>query len=338
MDPRPDFLRAAVGVARHLRRRASPGPSWEVPGLGRPWDLYEGSAGIGLFLWLTGSAAGDARLREAGARAVERSLKSADPALVGLLGLSGLGQILLLMQRTREAVDVARQVAAREMEAEDELLYGKAGVGTFLLSAWRRSGDPSLLRAARRRGRALAASGPPWRFGGERFVGYAHGPAGVGEFLHALGAGHEADVRRCERFVRRHSYRRGKGLETWRRLGAREQMTAWCHGAAGVLLFEARLGASTAARSRAVIESCSRMGPRSLTYCHGLAGNLDCLLETGHRDVAARVAARKLLPLGPTIASEQGDPRPGFFTGDAGVGFLYLRLARPRTPLFYRVF
>jgi lantibiotic biosynthesis protein len=364
-----DPLCWAVRVGESLLRRAvreGAGLCWPVRDrraqtkLRRPWDLYSGSAGVGLFLGLLGQATGERRFQEAGERALKRSLscglKAGEPQ--GLAGLAGIGQALLILGLVDQARAIGDRVAPLRKDEICDLLYGSAGIGTFLLSLHRRTGARRYLRAALIRGDALLKAGPPWPLDGSCYTGYSHGAAGIGEFflhLHAESGQKRflAGVRDCLRLVARHSVRRGARLDTVYKPDDPRVIRHWCHGSPGILLFEMtgariRKGRSWLERARgrafATLDSIRKSRLAPLCYCHGLAGNLDMLLEFGWRDKALRLAQDKILPTalpdraGLSFPSQAGPwPWPGFFLGDAGIGFFFLRLARPETPLFYRL-
>jgi len=327
----------------------------------RPWDAYSGSAGVSLFLSLLGRATGDRRFSEAGEAGLARSLflaRKRRPYEAGLAGVSGLGQILLILGKVAEALRIADSLERPARDEYFELLYGSAGIGTFLLSCYRRTGDRACLRAARVRGDRLARIGAPWPFDERCSLGYSHGPAGIGEFFLRLYA--QTGTRRyrdaaqaCAALIARHSRRSGRGLETLYQPDAPRIAHAWCHGSPGILLFELAgaevLGGAAwrrraRLRAQATLDFARRVREPALCYCHGLAGNLDLLLEYGWRAEALRLAESRLLPRalkdrpGLTFPCQFGPwPLPGLFLGDAGIGFFFLRLAKPDTPLFYRV-
>lgn len=324
-----------------------------------PHAIYDGAGGIGLFLSLLGLATGEARFRRAGAAGLAYCLAASrrSPTWPGLSGWAGLGQAYLLIGDAARAASVAREVLRPGAKDLHDFMLGDAGAGTFLLSMHARTGRRAYLRAAERRAERLLSSGPPWLEGGDETLGYSHGPAGIGEFLlrlHALTgrSRYRAGAAACAAAIAPHAVRRGATLQTWVATDHRRLGIDWCHGSPGIALFDQagsellggaswreRLRARTAATLRAVSEA-----PDRLCFCHGVAGRLDILLELGRRDAALSAARRLVLPRARRRASgwsflcQNGLwPVPGFFEGDAGIGYLFLRLARPDLPAFYRV-
>lgn len=122
-------------------------------------------------------------------------------------------------------------------------------------------------------------------------------------------------------------------------------MTSWCHGAAGMA--HARLamlgsldGPEIRADIRAGIAATLREGfGRSHCLCHGDAGNVELLSEAARTlgdaslEEAARGAAAVLLDeierSGYRCGVPSGVEAPGLMAGVAGIGYGFLRLARP---------
>jgi lantibiotic modifying enzyme len=192
----------------------------------------------------------------------------------------------------------------------------------------------------------------------EKFVlGYAHGAAGVGDALLDLfevtgDARFRTGALGAARWLRRLSVPAlddDSGVN-WRRTAddADDYAIAWCHGATGIgqfflhaaqhdLLPEARLLAERAART--VARGARWMTP---TPCHGLAGNIEFLLDASHAtgDPAYRSEARSLARLLEAfvdhthgrLAWQSESPEiitPDFMVGYAGVAMCLLRLASP---------
>lgn len=131
-------------------------------------------------------------------------------------------------------------------------------------------------------------------------------------------------------------------------------MCAWCHGAAGIGL--ARV-ASLAWRTPSSLESIQRastcvrsvlgaLGLASdLTYCHGRVGLIEALWDTWiltgdaaahtaaiqHAEAAAFASRYGAVPF-PGPSPDGWAPDSSLMLGEAGIGYLFLRLARPETP------
>jgi len=127
---------------------------------------------------------------------------------------------------------------------------------------------------------------------------------------------------------------------------------AWCHGATGIGLGRLRVlellpndtqtGAEIDAANRTVnnnmLQTAANPTPLDFTYCHGQAGNIELMLENAlqfnrkdFRDLAENAARHGMTayldqdipwPCGVANAGQT----PGFMTGIAGIGYMYLRL------------
>jgi len=191
-----------------------------------------------------------------------------------------------------------------------DVTHGAAGAGLTHLHLWQASGDAGLGRrllecadglvASATRGATATDRGVLWtvpdsfdsRFAGTTHYGFAHGLAGIAWFL--LAAGLATGRRDCVELA-------GEAGETlaaaaqvaggaawWRaRPGdpPGSRLVHWCHGAAGVGTFLARLAHATGeARPRELAELAAVAVRRarwqcSPAACHGLAGNGEFLLD-----------------------------------------------------------
>jgi hypothetical protein len=129
-------------------------------------------------------------------------------------------------------------------------------------------------------------------------------------------------------------------------------MSAWCHGGPGIGLSRLRAFETLGERryladaQAAIRSTLTSLVDKGLNYslCHGRGGNTETLLEgarvlgdaallerphevamDGWRDYEA-----KGLPW--PCGTMQGASDPGLLLGEAGIGYWYLRLARPETP------
>ena len=136
---------------------------------------------------------------------------------------------------------------------------------------------------------------------------------------------------------------------TYRKPGGEPSfLAAWCHGAPGIALSRLAIAAVTGdGTPRLQAERClattARHGLAAADHlCCGSSGRIDVLLEAGRRLArpAAGEQARRLAGAVARRAAKNGGYRlpsgasgealsPGLFTGTAGIGYTWLRLARP---------
>lgn len=339
----PAELRArAARIGERLLREAVTGEDgslvWIAPetlrGTGRtdrgaPYYLYEGGAGVALFLAALGRATGEARFAgaaRAGCRPIDTVLSAPNaPALLAREGLgaaSGLGSIIWALTTMAGLLDdasllglaerAASHVTPERIAAETrfDVVDGLAGAALSLLSLFARTGDEEhLLRAADCGDRILGArrdagdgrSGWPDAEGLLQ-AGFAHGASGIAIALARLEAatGREEFGEAAAGAVRLVESFAPPGRGGWPVLvrdgsGMRRvRMTAWCHGAPGVALAHLELFARRAdERARGVLEAAIEeiTGTGLLPVDHLCCGN------------AGLVEA--LVQLGQTLESEE---------------------------------
>jgi lantibiotic biosynthesis protein len=132
-------------------------------------------------------------------------------------------------------------------------------------------------------------------------------------------------------------------------------MSAWCHGAAGIVL--ARLRMYELSNDETYLDEAAsgmptilrdlnddRWPDRSFCLCHGTAGDCETLLLAADllHDVDARDTVRRLAKAGserfelagvPWKSGARNAPQdPSLMLGDAGIGYFYLRLAALDVP------
>ena len=208
-----------------------------------------------------------------------------------------------------------------QQNAHTSICHGAAGVGYFLLllhQATGRSGYAEL-------GRAAAAT----------LVREARADRGGVNWLPLAGATTDLD-------------------RSWKPVPVRARLKRcqWCTGAPGIGLFFAKahevLGAATCLQTaRAAGEATYTYGDgrKNPTYCHGLAGNTELLIElyriTGEPIWLNRAHEFADRMLGYRRTGPEGDVWPGddpaapdseaadFLCGAAGVGHVFLRLLDP---------
>ncbi|MEX0171519.1 class IV lanthionine synthetase LanL [Streptomyces sp. LMG1-1-1.1] len=324
-------------------------PGLHFGGRGTAWALYD-----------AGRAIDDRALTER-ALALALTPQEATPhhdVTHGSAG-SGLGA-LHLWQRTGEArwaelaVDAADRLAAAVRHGPDGVGWpvpGQAGGPESGSPPGAPSGGGSPGRAS-----AQADSAGE----GKRYLGFAHGTAGIGCFL--LGAAglslrpehRELAVRVGEELLAS-AVLSGEAAQWPAQAGDVPTAPYWCHGAAGIGGFLVRLWQATgddrfgdlARRStRAVVERASRA---PLTQCHGLAGNGDFLLDmadaTGDPvyrsmagDLARLIVCEKTDRDGHVVfPNEYGDVSTSWSDGSAGILAFLLRLRHPGTSRHWMV-
>jgi type 2 lantibiotic biosynthesis protein LanM len=182
------------------------------------YGLYDGLAGIALFLAATARCTGDSRMALLARRAlapVRDRLRSASPAYVdeyGIGGACGTASVTYALLRTGtflgddamidDALHAARQLTPEviERDASFDVLYGGAGAILALLALHGVRRSDALLELAHQCGRHLLARRQPARTlegityhvwptaGGRVQIGFAHGSAGIAAALLRLHA------------------------------------------------------------------------------------------------------------------------------------------------------
>ncbi|WP_434975179.1 lanthionine synthetase LanC family protein, partial [Streptomyces collinus] len=336
----PDTASEAVvaGMVEYLLDTMTPeGESrlWPVSTLAgetAPCTVQQGAAGVLAVLTRYFELTGDRRLPQvisaAGGWIVART--GTDSIRAGL-HFGGRGIAWALYDAGRAVADrrltdhaLALALAPVESTPSHDITHGSAGSGLAAVHLWQRTGDARLadlvvdaadrLVAAAR----IEPSGVSWpvpaeavsQEAGKRYLGFAHGSAGIGSFLLAA-----ADVSECREHLElavaagehlvAHTVWVGQGAQ-WP-AQATDPPTApyWCHGSAGIGSFLIRLWQRTGdgryadlarGAAHAVRERASRA---ALTQCHGLAGNGDFLLDLADAtgDPAYRAMAGELARL-----------------------------------------
>jgi lantibiotic modifying enzyme len=276
-----------------------------------------------------------------------------------------------------ELLDAARAVAdpgPPEAGAEYDLISGSAGAVLGCLALRALLGEDRLLVPARAHADALVDSavadgdGMMWRSSGvptaRGLAGLSHGAAGVAVALLELARATD-EPRYRDVAVRAIAYERSvydAGMRNWPDL--REQpghapsatptfVAFWCHGAPGIALSRIRameLGVDGAreealaalATTAAWVEAGVGVDELNYSYCHGLAGNSEVLVDgralvgPAADELATRVAQTGIERYAgrglPWPSGAHGGQTPSLFLGTAGVGRFYLRLAQPELP------
>lgn len=340
-------------------------------------SLYHGSAGIALFLAYLDAVEPDAGLRSGAERAITHALSSPAEEIGAFQGVAGQVYVLTHLHHLwggstwlELAVERSRQLAGMiERDRAFDVLSGCAGVIPVLLGLAAVSGKG--LDTAHRCARHLLAcaertepglSWPPERRDEAvaNLTGFAHGAAGIGWALLALGAatGGEEYVeagRSAFDYERSHFDR---DRQDWRDMrtsvlemakGQPHFGNAWCNGAAGIGLArlaswvhlgktdDELLGDAYLALS-ATLRNFSTLG--NDTLCHGRSGNAELFLRFAKENdepafqleanTQAQAHWRRLATTpGWPKAGAGHQAMPGLMVGVAGEGMHFLRLAHP---------
>ena len=294
-----------------------------------------------------------------GARALLAPPVAAGEPGAGLyVGEAGLGAALLRAGQTLgdadlmcAATQLGHRIAARPFSSFD-LMSGAAGRLRFHLWLWDATGDREHLDHARQAGTWLVHTPDP----ALRQLGYAHGAAGIADALLDLyeATGDDELLRIAQKEGRWLASLAMRTLddESGVNWPAAEGEVAtrgfWCHGAAGIGRFFAHASALGALDEAADLAAgAARTAARgyrwsSPTQCHGLAGNIEFLLDMFQTtaDAAYLQDARMLANLLEAWSVERDgrlmwpseSPRvftPDYMVGYAGVAMCLLRLADP---------
>ena len=352
------YLDAAKGAGLRLLKLAKPAPgggkqwaaTYERRGRSVPdgWrvGLYNGNAGIGLFLVHLHRLTKDPVFQQGAVAAFARVLAEAKVQGDGLHWV---------------------------YDAKD-IIGGEAGIGLALLEMGRITGDPKykrtamkaatwLIAKAERQGEALKWKGfKPWD------AGFSHGASGIAFFLESLGdPASTAAARAAAQWVETAATPCGDNGLLWRYYAGEPPegkrnwvMNSWCHGSPGVVrlfvLLHARTGEQrfldAAARGGGGLchEALPAGKPKyyNPTYCCGASGCMDtlCDLYSASKDKRwlrnARTLAdsvvssfREVKGLRVYVQYDASDQKErkhpyvptGFMLGNAGLGHALLRLA-----------
>jgi serine/threonine protein kinase len=342
-----------------------------------PCNVQHGAAGILAVLCRASRLVEDPRLPELIATVahwIERRVDREPSRPPGLyFGAAGIAWGLFDAGRAIDDPGLMDRAAALALDQpcdwpSPDVTHGSSGLGLALLHLWRETGMARLLEHAERCADDIARRtepGPTWRcpldfdsaLAGKRFHGFAHGTAGVGQFLLdaglATGRRDLLDLANAAGTALLDSaVDVGDGALAWpsEADGPQTPMVYWCNGSSGVGTFLVRLHSATGepsyreaaqAAGAAVMRQRWRSG---LSYCHGLAGNGDFLLdlaavsgEEGYRvwaeDLASIIWSKRVLRDGAVTFGD--DPNALVADFNVGLGgilafFLRLRYGGPR--------
>jgi lantibiotic modifying enzyme len=329
--------------------------------------LYQGTAGIALFLWRLAEATGEQIFRITAHGALRQALSKLPQPGCGLYS-GGLG-IHYAAWKIRGECDEDAVLRQMLQEAAPEptnldVMSGSAGAIPALLLFHRERGGARWIEAAAAHGGQLLAeamrseSGWSWPTvpGAPNLTGYSHGASGIGlALLELWRATGEPQFREgaMEAFrFERSLLDRTQGNWPDLRSDPAEFPVLWCHGAGGIGFSRLRAWQilrddetlSDARIALATVENSLVRG-RSFCLCHGIGGNADLLIYASQvlgegrwlraaqaaGEMGAERIERKNRPWASGLPT--GNETPGLMVGLAGIGYFYLRLADPaRTP------
>ncbi len=275
-------------------------------------DLYDGTAGIAVFLAIVGTLTGQRKLldtaRGAARQALLRLASPSQPGLyVGRTGRVLAAAVTGLLTHDEQLTETAvANMDTGGRSDNHDLLVGSAGTIVGLLTLARLTDNSRLVRQAARLGTNLLAAahqsrrGWSWSAAGRTpgLTGLSHGASGIATALLQLAAA-TGDDRFAHGahagFRYEHSwYDPAEGNWPDLRDGAEKPTTflnQWCHGAPGIALSRlyaaAQLDDATYRAEAAAALHTTLRGTRralaentlSFSLCHGLAGNADILHE-----------------------------------------------------------
>lgn len=361
-------------------------------GAARTSDFYDGAAGIGYFLLKAYHVLGDEKYRRAADSALTQMLQQVhhdrqgiyfDPAINGVFqGNAGPGYVLMYAHRVtgeRNYLDAAQQIAQRIMAVPDiradsnpDIIAGAAGTGLFLLGMHEATGNQQYLQGARALGDFLVAhaesldAGATWKLAdhGEEyyFVGYSHGPAGIGYYLERLyrvtgepryGEAADRAMAYIEGIAIKENSARGDSVKWYHERLKRptRYSSQWCHGAPGMNPFFLQLYSRTAnpryldwavTNTRYLLAQGVDVR-KNPGVCHGIAGNaasLYLMYQVTGDEAYLQTVRQAVEMLYAAIESQLRVPstdggEAGYMTGLAGVGdFLVLLHSEGKLHMF----
>ncbi|MBI2839886.1 MAG: type 2 lantipeptide synthetase LanM [Acidobacteria bacterium] len=360
---------------------------WSLGPVG--YDLYDGTAGIAVFLAWLGDLTADDRATALARRALRGVLRRIDEEgganLGGFSGLSSALYALSLLGSLWEDESIVHEIGRRLDRVESavsvdrvyDIIAGSAGTIGAMLAVHSVTGLEAALRIALACGRKLDADatvtvqGSGWRGvdTARPLLGFSHGTAGVAWALqhlaeavrrHSDGEGARSAVGFEERAGAALKYERShydpvrRNWPDFRDFaaagllppgGAQPFMSAWCHGAPGIVLARATAPArfrdhSAQLEIRIGVETTFRTGMGiNHSLCHGDLGNLlaiESAVALGEsEDWPDRVRAGtwrvldEIRDRGPRCGVPLGHFTPGLMTGLAGIGYGLLSLCSP---------
>jgi type 2 lantibiotic biosynthesis protein LanM len=329
----PSFVASAVEYARQigwqlceLARSESNGAPWKsyemtpegISDTDIGTDLYDGAAGIALFLAYLDAITPQEEFRLAAERALSHTIANYDREKIGAFrGVSGLVYLLTHLhhlwedpQLLERAVELSRDLSLRiETDRDFDILSGVAGVIPVMIGlAEATSGEglgcahrcaQHLLQHAEATGKGLSWPFPRPGEAVANLTGFAHGASGIGWSLILFGcrsdrpdyitAGRQAFAYEALHF--------DESAEDWYDLrtnviamspGRRHFANAWCNGAAGIGLSRIASWAMLGKDDDELLKEAYLALAATLrnfrklgndTLCHGKCGNAELFLR-----------------------------------------------------------
>jgi lantibiotic modifying enzyme len=326
------------------------------------FDLYDGLAGIALFLAGLSARTGDPHFHRTAQAALaeavdlERGMTRETVSVGGYEGAGGLAWSLAVCARlldqprwAKAAAAIVRRHAPHAANDPDlDQISGQAGFLTTGLAIARMAGDASLAAALAPCAHGLAAL--PADALPLVDAGLAHGRAGIGLALArwAQDAGEETVFKRARALIDADiatSQAVRDGAEPPATDHDGRAMSAWCRGGVGASLGAMRLGLAPDREIQALVDAVTRAMDNdpgaALCLCHGDLGVLE-FLEAGRAHGVPGAAPAEARLRGEVLARfEAGElcadhfhtiETPGLMRGLAGTGWALLRMLDPARP------
>lgn len=280
-------------------------------------DLYDGVAGVGLFLALLSSCTGSEPAQQTALAAARQALATnATPSRGwglylgrGGVALAAAATAVLAGDSTLQRQACQTPLASDPPPTGPDLLIGNAGAVLAALTLAELCGDVALVDQAVHWGNQLVASAtmgtPGWSWAqpnddpGLHLTGLSHGTSGIAVALMELGAstGNEGFVAAARSALEYERTWFNAELGNWpdlRDVTSRDTiptvyLSQWCHGAPGIALARLRameLLGDTRFHQEAEValhttlhttREALHTGSLSYSLCHGIAGNLEVL-------------------------------------------------------------
>jgi type 2 lantibiotic biosynthesis protein LanM len=327
----PSFVASAVDYACQI--------GWQLCGLmrneGAPWgsfqitpegisdvdigtDLYDGTAGIAMFLAYLDAIVPQEEFRFAAERAMSHAITNYDREQIGVFrGTGGLVYLLTHLHHLwknpellERAVKLSHSLSARiEMDKNFDVLSGVAGIIPVMIGlAEATSGEGLdcahrcaryLLQHAESRGNGLSWPFPRPEEAVANLTGFSHGASGIGWALISLGCvtARQDYVAAGRRAFAYEALYFDESEEDWYDLrtnviamspGRRHFANAWCNGAAGIGLSRIASWAILGKADEELLKEAYLALAATLrnfrklgndTLCHGKAGNAELFLR-----------------------------------------------------------